>query len=318
VTLFRVALVGTGMIGGSLALALKGAGAVERVVGFDLRREAAERARAIGIVDEAATTAAEAVRDADVVVLAVPVGATEAAIRAMAPGLGDDALVTDVGSVKAPVLAAATATLPRPSRFVGAHPLAGTERSGPEAASAMLFDGKRCLVVPHAGSEPTRVEACAALWRTAGARVSIVDAETHDRAMAWVSHLPHAVAFALAAAVGEVADAEGLGGLHGGGFVDTTRIAASDPTMWRDVFRENRAAVLAALDGYERALATLRAAIDRGDGDALVTAVERARAGRAAVLSGRDLPVPPRPAEPDHPPTTARAPREGRPGGRDR
>lgn len=283
-----LALIGTGMIGGSLALALKlkRAGAATRVVGFDARPEAAARARTLGIVDETAATAAEAVRGAEVVVLAVPVGATAVALDAIAPELDDDALVTDVGSVKAPVLAAATARLRRPERFVGAHPLAGTERSGPEAASASLFDGRRCLIVPHAGAAPERVEACAALWRATGARVSIVDAEAHDRAMAWVSHLPHAVAFALAGAVGEVAAVEGLGGLHGGGFVDTTRIAASDPTMWRDVFRENRTAVLASLDGFERSLATLRAAIERGDNEALVAAIERARAGRAAVIDG--------------------------------
>jgi prephenate dehydrogenase len=280
----RLALVGTGMIGGSLALALKRAGVVARVVGYDARPEAAARARELGIVDEVAPSAAEVARGAEVVVLAVPVGATAAALDAIAPGLSDEALVTDVGSVKAPVLAAATARLARPARFVGAHPLAGTERSGPEAASATLFEGRRCLVVPHAGADAARVEACAALWRAAGARVTVVDAEAHDRAMAWVSHLPHAVAFALAAAVGEVAAEEGLAGLHGGGFVDTTRIAASDPTMWRDVFRENRAAVLASLDGFERALSTLRAAIERGDGAALVAAVERARAGRAAIL----------------------------------
>jgi len=282
----RVALVGTGMIGGSFALALKRAGAAARVVGFDVRAEAAARARTLGIVDEVAATAAEAVRGADVVVLAVPVGATAAALEAIAPGLPDEALVTDVGSVKAPVLAAATARLRHPARFVGAHPLAGTERSGPEAASATLFEGRRCLVVPHAAADAAKVEACAALWRATGARVTVVDAAAHDRAMAWVSHLPHAVAFALAAAVGEVASEEGLAGLYGGGFIDTTRIAASDPTMWRDVFRENRAAVLASLDGFERALAALRGAIERGDGAALAAAVERARAGRAAILDG--------------------------------
>jgi prephenate dehydrogenase len=280
----RAALLGTGMIGGSLALALKQAGRVRRLVGYDRSEEALGRARELGVVDETAAGPAEAVRGADLVLLAAPVGATAALCEAMAPGLGPDALVTDVGSTKAAVLEAVERALPFPERFVGAHPIAGTERSGPEAANAALFRGRRCLVTPSASTRPAAVEECAALWEAVGARVSLVGAREHDEALAWVSHLPHAVAFALAAAVGEAPAAEGL---SGGGFVDTTRIAASDPVMWRDIFLSNRAAVLATLERLDEELGRLRRAVAAGDGAAIEALIARARAGRRRVVEGK-------------------------------
>jgi prephenate dehydrogenase len=282
----RAALVGTGGIGGSLFLALRQAGAIASAVGFDRSTEAAERARARGIVDAVAATAAEAVRGADLVVLAVPVRATAEVCEAIAPSVAaaPSVLVTDVGSTKAEVLAAVERALPFPERFVGGHPMAGSERSGPDAADAALFRGRRCLVVPSARARAEAVAECRALWERAGAQVELMDAARHDEAVALVSHLPHVAAFALAAAVGDAAAAEGL---SGGGFVDTTRIAASDPVMWRDIFLSNAGPVLAAIERLDGELSGLRRAIARGDGAAIEAIIERARAGRRRVLGGR-------------------------------
>lgn len=293
----RAALLGTGLIGGSLTLALKQAGVVRTVVGHDLDAARAGRALERGIVDEVAARAAEAVAGADLVVLAVPVGATLAVCEAIGPALGNapSVLVTDVGSTKVEVLRAIDRALPFPDRFVGAHPMAGTERSGPDAASAALFADRLCLLTPAPGTRPDALAACARLWQAAGARVRQMEPALHDQAMALVSHLPHAAAFALAAAVGDAAVEPGasgraIAGLSGGGFIDTTRIAASDAVMWRDVFLSNREALLAALDRLERQLSLVRRAVASGDGLALVEWIERARAGRRAVLTtaGKD------------------------------
>jgi prephenate dehydrogenase len=283
----RAALVGCGLIGGSLLLALRAAGVVKRAVGCDKLPNHAEQARARGIVDEIAPLG-EVARGADLIVLAVPVGVTAVVCEALAPALSPDVLVTDVGSTKVAVLAAVERALPFPERFVGAHPIAGTERSGPDAADATLFRGRRCLLTPTAATRAGALEACRALWESVGAHVDEVEAEPHDRALAWVSHLPHVAAFALAAAVGSEAVRDPLlEGLSGGGFVDTTRIAASDPTMWRDVLLSNRDAVAAALRGLEEELAAVRRAMAGGDGAALEAMIARAHAGRRRVLGGK-------------------------------
>ena len=281
-TFARAALVGCGMVGGSLMAALRAAGTVERVVGFDRDAAHAEAARARGIVDEVAGDAAAAARGASLVVLAVPVRASRELFDAIAGAVGDAQLVTDVGSTKSGVVAAAEATLPDASRFCGAHPIAGTEKSGPAAADAALFAGKLVLLTPGARTSDETRAACAAMWTAAGARVQSMTAAAHDRAMAWVSHLPHAAAFALAAAVGGVAGE--IAGLSGGGFADTTRIAASDAAMWRDIFVDNRAALLEAIDALGGELAELRRAVDGGDAAAIEAIVARARDGRARVM----------------------------------
>jgi prephenate dehydrogenase len=190
-----------------------------------------------------------------------------------------------VGSTKREVLAQVAAALPYPERFVGAHPLAGTERSGPDAADGALFTGRRCLIVPTPGTRRDAVEACARLWRAVGATVEEMDAEVHDRVLGWVSHLPHVAAFALAAAVG--AAQAPVEGLWGGGYLDTTRIAASDPVMWRDVLLSNRQEVLVTVTRLEEELSAWRRALASGDGAAVESLVERARAGRRRVLEGR-------------------------------
>jgi prephenate dehydrogenase len=279
----RLGLVGCGLIGGSVAAALRAAGAVAHVVGHDADAARAAAAQARGLVDSVAGSAAEAARGAEVVLLAVPVGATPAVCAAIAGDVAEARLITDVGSTKLDVVAAAEAALPDPARFCGAHPIAGTERSGPEHADAQLFQRRLCLLTPTERTGAEALARCEALWSAVGARALRVPAAQHDRVMAWVSHLPHAAAFALAAAVGNVADE--VSGLSGGGFADTTRIAASDPAMWRDVFLANRAPLLVALDALAGELADLRRAVDDGDGAAIAALVARARAGRARVMS---------------------------------
>lgn len=282
-TYARAALIGTGMIGSSLARALKDAGVVARMVGADRSRAAVERARALGFVDEIAG-AAEAVAQAELVILAVPVRATRSVCEELAPALAleRDVLVTDCGSTKLEVQRAVEAALPFPERFVGAHPIAGTERSGPDAAQPSLFRGRRCLLTPSLATRGDKVAECAALWQAVGAETRYMEPEAHDRALAYVSHLPHAAAFALAGVVGSV-DAAGL---SGGGFADTTRIAASDPVMWRDVFLANAGPMLQAIERLEGALGELSRAIAAGDGPALERLILRAHEGRARILEG--------------------------------
>ncbi len=281
-TFARAALVGCGMVGGSLMAALRAAGVVERVVGFDRLSGNAEAARARGLIDDVATDAAAAARGAALVVLAVPVRATAEVCAAIAGAVGHAALVTDVGSTKEDVVAAAEQHLPEAARFCGAHPVAGTEKSGPAAADARLFAGKLAILTPTARTSAAARAACEAMWTAAGARIREMTPAAHDRAMAWVSHLPHAAAFALATAVGAVADE--VSGLSGGGFADTTRIAASDPAMWRDIFLENRGALLSAIDAFGGELAALRRAIAQSDAAAIETLVTRAKNGRARVM----------------------------------
>jgi prephenate dehydrogenase len=281
----RAALIGCGLIGGSLAAALRQAGAVGRMTGFDADWARLERAQKLGLIDAAAGDAAAAASEADLVIVAVPVRASNDVLSAIAPALERAELITDVGSTKLDVLDIAERTLPDPSRFCGGHPIAGTERSGPDAADANLFRDRLCIVTPTARTSPAALAACEEMWRSAGARTERMEAAEHDRELAWVSHLPHAAAFALAAAIGAVGDE--VGGLWGGGFNDTTRIAASDPTMWRDIFLANRAPLLRALEGLKSELAALHTAVELGDAPAIEALIGRAHAGRRRVLEMR-------------------------------
>ena len=278
----RAAILGTGMIGGSVAGALRRAGLVGELVGFDALGEHAQSAVERGLFDRVAATEAQAVEGADLVILAVPVGATEAVCRAIGPVLArqPSTLVTDVGSTKVAVLEAVRRTLPGPQRFVGAHPMAGSERSGPEAADADLFANKVCFVITD-GADAGALERCTALWRGLGMITFTATAEEHDQLVAFGSHLPHAVAFALARAVGEEPE---VSRATGGGFVGTTRIAASSPIMWRDVFLTNRAPVLRALTAFEARLHELRRAVEAGDAAALESLLEAARERRRDAL----------------------------------
>jgi prephenate dehydrogenase len=276
---WRIGLIGCGHIGGSLALALRAAGRAARVIGWDVDPGAAARALELGLVDEVASGGvAGAAASADVVVLAVPVAAIGPVAAAAAGALAPDAVIMDVGSVKTePVAAgeAAAAAAGRAGRFVGAHPMAGSERSGPDAAEVALFRGRVAIVTPTAATAPDALETVRALWRAAGAHVVEMAPDAHDRAVAAVSHLPHVIAFSLAALV----NAEpGLAGLAGPSYASATRVAASPPGAWAALLTANRAALLPWLDRFGERLSALRAALAAGDEKA-VRALLEARDG---------------------------------------
>jgi cyclohexadieny/prephenate dehydrogenase len=278
-----MALLGTGHIGGSLALAMRRARLVREVVGFDARPAHAARARARGIVTRVAASAAAAVRGADLVVFAVPVGATASVARAIAKALPDKAIVHDVGSTKVDVLATLERLLSRPERVVGGHPIAGTERTGPDAASAGLFGDRLVFLTPTARTDADALRAIDDLWRRVGAsRVERVSPEVHDDVMAAVSHLPHVAAYSLAGTVRSLGDA--VLGVSGGGLRDTTRIAGSDPVMWRDIFLANRDALLPLVDRFVDDVRALRRLIERGDRAALLRSLVTLRGARQELV----------------------------------
>lgn len=254
------------MIGGSFALALREAGAVGHVVGADSDQANLEQALALGVIDEAAPDAGSAVAAADVVFISVPVCSIAAVVRAIAPRLPDGCIVTDGGSVKAAIVKECQALLRPGCSFIGGHPIAGTEHSGAAAAFAGLYKGRRCVLTPAQNSDPAALQTISGLWTAAGAEVCCMEAEHHDRIFAEISHLPHAVAYALVHAVG-TADVEGENVLSysAGGFKDFTRIASSNPAMWRDIALMNREALLASIDGFSDSLAELRKRIDGRD-----------------------------------------------------
>ena len=281
----RVAFIGIGLIGGSLALDMRRLGLVRHMIAADRRREAVRSALELGLVDAAATDAAAAVRGADLVVLSVPVGAMGEVAADIAGALRPDAIVTDVGSVKAGVCAAVAPHLDM-RRFVPGHPVAGTERSGPDAAVERLFEGRWCILTPDARADRAIVSKVEALWRAIGAKVERMDAVHHDHVLAITSHLPHLLAFNL------VNTAESLEGVlkgevlkyAAGGFTDFTRIAASDPTLWRDVFLSNRSAVLEVIGRYIEDLMALQREIRWGDGEAMLGRFASAQAIRRGVV----------------------------------
>ncbi len=278
----QLTILGVGLIGGSLALAAKRAGAVGRVVGVS--RSAANRAAALdaGMLDEATDDLAAAVAGADLVVVATPVYTIVAQLREL-PGLVTPAcLITDVGSVKGPILAAGDLAFPD-GRFVAGHPIAGSERSGPAAARADLFVEHNWVVTPSERTRDDALARIAAFWRAAGARVVGMTASWHDQVFASVSHLPHVVAYALMDTVaGLERDGERLK-YAAGGLRDYTRIAGSDPAMWRDIFLMNREALLSVMAEYRSALDRLEAAIRAGDGHGLMQQLQRLRMAREEI-----------------------------------
>jgi prephenate dehydrogenase len=274
-----LAVVGAGLIGGSFALALKQAGAVRTVLGVGRSPARLTVARELGLIDRAADWAEAG--QADCVLLALPVGETESVLRELAPHLKPGAIVTDAGSTKGNVVAAARATLgARTPDFVPGHPIAGSEQSGPGAARTDLFQGRRVVLTPQADTRAEAVATVRALWEAAGAQVETLDARQHDRIFAAVSHLPHLAAFALVDDLATRADSEQFFRFAASGFRDFTRIAASSPEMWRDIALANRPALLTELDAYLAALQSLRHAVEHGDGEALLTIFSRARAAR--------------------------------------
>jgi prephenate dehydrogenase len=278
----KLVIVGVGLIGGSLALALDRNSLARHIVGVGRTQQSLARALQLGVIDEAATDMASAVRDADLVFLAVPVAQTEATLRQIAPHLGLRSIVTDAGSTKSDVVAAARAALGgKFPQFVPAHPIAGKEHSGVDAAEAGLFDGKRCVLTPTSDTAGHAVDVVRDMWTAAGALVSEMAPDQHDRVFAAVSHLPHLLSFALVTAIAREDDAALKFAHAGGGFRDFTRIAASSPEMWRDVLLANKPAVLRELVAYEQELALLRRMIEQEDGAALEAEFDRARAVRS-------------------------------------
>jgi len=287
----RVAVIGLGLIGSSVARAVRAAMPTAQLTGHDVDPAVRETARAMGLVDDVADHVGAAVTDADLVVLCVPVGAIGEAAAELAPDLPADAVVTDVGSCKASVAAALAAALPAGTAIVPAHPVAGTERSGPEAGFAELFRGRWCILTPPDGTDPMAVERVSEFWRRLGAEVAVMTPERHDRVLAVTSHLPHLIAYTIvgtASDLEEVTQGEVIT-YSAGGFRDFTRIAASDPTMWRDVFLQNREAVLDVLQRFSEDLSHLQRAIRRGDGDLLFDLFTRTRAIRRSIVEqGQD------------------------------
>ncbi|MBI2752681.1 MAG: prephenate dehydrogenase/arogenate dehydrogenase family protein [Betaproteobacteria bacterium] len=287
----RVAVIGVGLIGGSFALALKAANACGRVVGAGRNPQNLRRALERGVIDAVAGSALEAARDADLVLVAVPVAQTAAVLTSIAPVLAPNVVVTDAGSTKRDVVAAARAALGgRFDRFVPGHPIAGAEHSGAAAAQADLFRGKRVVLAPLAETAPDALARAEAAWQACGARLFRMSPQEHDAVFAAVSHLPHLLAYALVHDIAGRADSAQLFGYAASGFRDFTRIASSDPEMWRDVCLANKDALLAELDRYAGQLAALRPMIERGDGDALERVFAEARAARERWLGGETEP----------------------------
>ena len=290
----RVALIGLGLIAGSMALAMKRAGLAGQVVGYSRSAETRAVAREIGLCDVVYDTVAQAVAGADLVVLCVPVGAMGAVAAEIGPHLQAGATVSDVGSVKGAVIAAVAPHLPANVHFIPAHPLAGTEYSGPRSGFATLFDNRWCILVPGE-ADRAAVDKLAALWRGMGANVDEMDAEHHDLVLAVVSHTPHLIAYTMVGVADHLAlvsDSEVIK-YSASGFRDFTRIAASDPTMWRDVFLTNKEATLDILGRFTEELFALQRAIRMGDGDTLHDYFTRTRAIRRGIIeAGQDTAAP--------------------------
>ncbi len=283
----ELAIVGVGLIGSSIARAARRRNAARRIVLADHSIAVLERAKTLGLGDLVADDLARAVSGADCVILSVPVGAYEAVGRAIAPALKPGTVVSDVGSVKSAVILALEAVLPDHARLVPAHPVAGTEQSGPDAGFADLFVNRWCIVTPGEGADDEAVAKVKALWEALGSHVEIMGAAHHDLVLAITSHVPHLIAYNI---VGTAADLEEVTRsevikFSAGGFRDFTRIAASDPTMWRDVFLHNKDAVLEMLGRFNEDLTALQRMIRRGDGDGLFALFTRTRAIRLGIVA---------------------------------
>ena len=291
----KVALIGLGLIASSMCHAIRRAGLARQIVGYARSAETRATAREIALCDLVTDTAVEAVADADLVVLCVPVGAMEGVARAIGPHLKPGATLSDVGSVKRAVIDAVAPFVPEGVHFIPAHPLAGTEHSGPRSGFAELFDNRFCILVPVAGTDPAAVARLADLWRGMGSNVDEMDADHHDLVLAVTSHTPHLIAYTMVGVADElrrVTDSEVIK-YSAAGFRDFTRIAASDPTMWRDVFLHNKEATLDILGRFTEELFALQRAIRLGDGDHLHAYFTRTRSIRRSIIeAGQDTDAP--------------------------
>jgi prephenate dehydrogenase len=279
----KVVIVGVGLIGGSFALGLKAAGVAGRVVGLGRSAQALSRARDLGIIDEAAASPQDAMRGADLVLLAAPVAQTGPILASLLPWLEPQTIITDAGSTKSDVVAAARAALGnRISQFVPGHPIAGRESNGPDAAIPDLYRGKKTVLAPLAENPPAAVERVADAWRRCGAVIHMLTPQEHDKVFAAVSHLPHLLAYALVDDIANKPHADLLFQYAASGFRDFTRIAGSSPEMWRDISLANRDALLGELDAYLAQLTTLRARLAASDGTALEATYANAQRARRA------------------------------------
>jgi cyclohexadieny/prephenate dehydrogenase len=291
----ELAIIGVGLIGSSIARAARRRHAARRIVLADASIGVLERAKALSLGDVVTDDPARAVSQADCVILCTPLGAYDALGRLIAPALKPGAIVSDVGSVKGAVIATLAPILPKHARLVPAHPVAGTEYSGPDAGFATLFMNRWCILTPPEGTDGEAVRKVRALWEALGAHVETMHSAHHDLVLAITSHVPHLIAYNLvgaAADLEEVTQSEVMK-FSAGGFRDATRIAASDPTMWRDVFLNNRDAVLEMLGRFNEDLTALQRMIRRGDGDGLFHLFTRTRAIRMGIVAlGQDTAAP--------------------------
>ena len=291
----RVALIGLGLIASSMCHAMRRAGLAGEIVGYARSAETRDIAREIGLCDTVCDNAADAVKDADLVVLCVPVGAMEAVAKEIGPFLKPGATVSDVGSVKSTVIEAVGPHIPEGVHFIPAHPLAGTEHSGPRSGFAELFDNRYTILVPVEGSDAQAVARLTEFWTGIGALTETMDAEHHDLVLAVTSHTPHLIAYTMVGVADDlrrVTDSEVIK-YSAAGFRDFTRIAASDPVMWRDVFLNNKEATLEVLGRFTEELFALQRAIRQGDGDHLHDYFTRTRSIRRGIIeAGQDTDAP--------------------------
>lgn len=284
-----VAILGIGLIGSSLARVIRARGLAERIVGFDGSESVRARAAELSLCDRLTADPADAVSGADLVMLCLPVGANAEVAEAMAPGLAEGAIVSDVGSVKLAVIRDVGPWLPDGVHFVPGHPIAGTEHSGPDAGFADLFENRYIILTPPPGTDPEAVERLTALWQACGAMVESMDAAHHDKVLAVTSHLPHLIAYTIVGTAFdlEASERQEVIRYSAGGFRDFTRIAGSDPVMWRDVFLNNREAVLEMLQRFSEDLTALQRAIRWGEGQTLEELFRRTREIRRGVVEMR-------------------------------
>ncbi len=285
----RVALIGIGLIGSSLARVLRRDSPATRIVACARSAQTLATARRLDIADETTDDPVSAVAGADLVVLATPLSAYGAIGRQIAPALKPGAIVTDVGSVKEAVIRDLAPTIPAGVHFVPGHPVAGTEHSGPEAGFAELFRDRWCILTPLPETAPEALAKVRALWEMAGMRVTTMPADHHDKVLAVTSHLPHLIAYTIVGTATELGDdlESEVVAFSAGGFRDFTRIAASDPVMWRDIFLNNREAVLELLQRFSEDLTALQRAIRRGDGEVLHAWFTRTRAIRRSIIEAK-------------------------------
>lgn len=290
-----VTLIGIGLIGSSLARVIRVRGLAERIVISTRSSETLNRAEELRLGDAYVVDPAEAVRDADLVIVSVPVGASGAVAETIAPGLKAGAILTDVGSTKASVIQQMAPHVPAGVHFIPGHPIAGTEKSGPDAGFATLFENRWCILTPPAGTDAAAVDKLSGFWRDCGSLVDVMDPAHHDMVLAIVSHLPHIIAYNI---VGTADDLEAVTKSEvikysASGFRDFTRLAASDPTMWRDVCLHNRDAILEMLSRFMEDLSSLQRAIRWGDGDKLFDLFARTRAIRRSIIeAGQEVDLP--------------------------